>query len=202
VSTPEAYFDRMYAGAPDPWDFAGRWYEQRKRELTVAALPRRRYRSAFEPGCATGELTALLAARCDRLLAGDRVPAAVDGAAARLAGHPHVAVRRLRVPDEWPPGRFDLIVVSELGYYLDDAGLRQLLDRTVRALEPGGTLVAVHWRWPVADHARDGDDVNAAVDARAELARIARHEEADFRLDVYLRTPPPARSVAQGEGLC
>ena len=36
------YFDRMYAGAADPWGFGSRWYEQRKYALTLAALPGRR----------------------------------------------------------------------------------------------------------------------------------------------------------------
>lgn len=58
MSTPPAYFEAMYAGAVDPWDLAGRWYEQRKYALTLASLPRPRYRAAFEPGCSVGVLTA------------------------------------------------------------------------------------------------------------------------------------------------
>jgi hypothetical protein len=54
---PPDYFDRMYADSQDPWDFAGRWYEQRKRALTMASLPRARFRRAFEPGCSIGQLS-------------------------------------------------------------------------------------------------------------------------------------------------
>ncbi|MFE7421819.1 hypothetical protein [Rhodococcus sp. NPDC057529] len=60
-----SYFDAMYAASPDPWGFGDRWYEQRKYALTLAALPRPRYRRAFEPGCSIGILTAALAHRCD-----------------------------------------------------------------------------------------------------------------------------------------
>jgi SAM-dependent methyltransferase len=201
MSTPIGYFERMYADNPDPWDFASRWYDARKHDLTVAALPRWRYRSAFEPGCSTGMLTARLAGRCDRLLAVDAVASAVSTAAERLAGHPHVAVERARVPEDWPDDSFDLVVLSELGYYFDDARLAALLSRAVAALEPGGDLVAVHWRPPVAEHARSGDDVHAALAALPGLARLARHEEADFLLEVYTRVPPPAQSVARREGL-
>ncbi|WP_431313502.1 hypothetical protein [Streptomyces lydicus] len=49
MSTPPAYFEAMYAGAVDPWDLAGRWYEQRKYALTLASLPRRRYPDASAP---------------------------------------------------------------------------------------------------------------------------------------------------------
>jgi SAM-dependent methyltransferase len=202
MTTPIAYFEQMYAADPDPWSFATRWYDQRKHAMTVAALPRRRYRSAFEPGCSTGALTARLAKRCDRLLSVDAVPAAARSTAARFADQPHVTVRQAGMPGEWPDGTFDLVVLSELGYYFDDADLEQLLSRAVTALEPGGDLVAAHWRWPVAEHARSGDDVHARLAALAGLELAAAHLEADFRLEVFTRVPPAARSVAQREGLC
>src|SRR5690242_5994673 len=212
----------MYADNPDPWSFATRWYDARKHALTVAALPRRRYRSAFEPGCSTGMLTQLLAARCDRLLAVDAVPAAARSAAERLADQAHVTVAVARMPDEWPttpslteilaeqdtslarysPGEmFDLVVLSELGYYFDDGDLALLLGRAVGSLEPGGDLVAAHWRHPVAEHARDGDDVHKRLAAMPGLSRVARHEEEDFLLEVFTRVPPAAVSVAAREGL-
>jgi nodulation protein S (NodS) len=103
VTTPLSYFQALYAADPDPWSFETRWYDTRKHALTAAAPARPRYRSAFEPGCSTGRLTALLAPRCDRLLAMDAVPAAVQTATARLAATPQVTVRQGRVPP-WPPG--------------------------------------------------------------------------------------------------
>jgi SAM-dependent methyltransferase len=202
VSTPLPYFERMYADNPDPWDFTHRWYDQRKHDLTAASLPRARYRSAFEPGCSIGALSERLAGRCDRLLAVDAVKAAVVTATRRLADRPHVTVAQAAMPDDWPDGPFDLIVLSELGYYFDDRDLDRLLTRAVASLEPGGDLVAVHWRWPVAEHVRPGDEVHAAVAARPQLQRVAEHLEADFRLEVYTRVPPRARSVAEREGLC
>lgn len=201
MTTPPSYFEAMYAADPDPWSFETRWYDTRKHALTAAAATRPRYRSAFEPGCSTGRLTALLAPRCDRLLAVDAVPSAVETAAARLASAPHVTVRPGRVPADWPAGTFDLIVLSELAYYFDDADLATLLDRAVDSLEPGGDLVAVHWRWPVADHFRSGDEAHAALAARPGLTRVSRLEEDDFLLEVFTRVPPPARSVAQRENL-
>jgi hypothetical protein len=51
MSMDRAYFDEIYRSDPDPWKFESSWYEERKYALTVAALPERRYRSAFEPGC-------------------------------------------------------------------------------------------------------------------------------------------------------
>ncbi|GAA3953653.1 class I SAM-dependent DNA methyltransferase [Actinoplanes auranticolor] len=202
MSTPLGYFQQMYADSPDPWSFDSRWYDNRKHGLTVAALPHARYRSAFEPGCSTGALTARLAPRCAALLAVDAVESAVATAAHRLAAQPHVTVAQARMPYEWPRQTFDLIVLSELGYYFDDTDLDALIAQTVAALEPGGDLVAVHWRRPVAEHARPGEEVHARLDATPGLALTAQHVEADFLLEVYARTPPAPRSVAEREGLC
>jgi SAM-dependent methyltransferase len=199
--TPIDYFTRLYADSADPWDFENRWYDTRKHALTADVLPRRRYRSGFEPGCSTGRLTERLAARCDRLLAVDAVPAAVRTAAARMAGHAHVTVGAARMPSEWPAGPFDLVVMSELGYYFGRAELAELIARATASLEPGGDLVAVHWRWPVEEHALPGDEVHTALAAAPGLTRRSRLEEDDFLLEVFTRTSPPARSVARVEGL-
>ncbi|HET6484039.1 MAG TPA: class I SAM-dependent methyltransferase [Actinoplanes sp.] len=201
MTTSPIYFERMYAGSSDPWNFATRWYDARKHALTADALPRRRYRSAFEPGCSTGRLSARLAERCDHLLAVDAVPAAVETAAEHLAGFPNVTLRPAWMPADWPDETFDLIVLSELGYYFEDHDLAVLIDRATASLEPGGDLVAAHWRRPVDEHARSGDDVHARIAAAPGLGRLVRHEEDDFLLEVYTRTPPEALSVAQREGL-
>jgi SAM-dependent methyltransferase len=199
MSLPPGYFEDMYAGSPDPWGFRTRWYEQRKRALTVAALTRPRYTRAFEPGCSIGTLTAALAERCDAVVAADSSAAAVASARAALSGSGHVDVRRMRVPVEWPDGAFDLVVVSEIGYYLGPESLARLADRVVAALVEGGTLLACHWRHPVADYPATGDEVHAALGARPELRRAVRHVEEDFVLEVWTRGPAP--SVARQEGL-
>ena len=116
-------FDALFRHNEDPWGFRTRWYEARKRAMTLACLPQARYASGFEPGCANGELTAQLAGRCERLLASDVSPRAVELARTRLAALPHVEVVQALLPDQWPAGRFDLVVISELGYFVDGPSL-------------------------------------------------------------------------------
>lgn len=60
-----------------------------------------------------GVLTAMLARRCNRLLACDVAAGAVQ-AARRTRDLPHVLVQRRQIPQQWPTGRFDLIVFSEI----------------------------------------------------------------------------------------
>ncbi|WP_018658108.1 class I SAM-dependent methyltransferase [Actinomadura flavalba] len=189
------YFAAMYAASPDPWGFTDRWYERRKYDITLATLPRARYAAAFEPGCSVGVLTARLAERCDDLLACDGSAAAVAQARRRAPG---ARVERRTLPDEWPDGAFDLIVLSELLYYFDDADLARVLDRATAALRPDGTVVAVHWRHPVSDYPQTGDAVHAAL-AERPLHLAAAHVEPDFRCEVYTARPVP--SVARAEGL-
>jgi len=145
-NTSRAYFERIYADDPDPWKFATKWDELRKYELTVASLPRKTYGFAFEPGCSIGVLTEMLAPRCDRLLAFEMIPTALDQARTRLHSLPHVALDLATIPEDWPDHLFDLVVLSEIAYYFDKDSLADILDRILRTTSAGATIIGVHWR--------------------------------------------------------
>jgi SAM-dependent methyltransferase len=179
-----AYFERLYAASDDPWDFESSWYERRKYEVTVAALPEPRYRRAFEPGCSIGVLSELLARRCDHLLAVDLLPGPVARSADRLRGVEGVTVEQRCVPEEWPTGPFDLVVLSELAYYFEPTDLVRLLDAAVGSAAPGATLLAVHWRG-VTDYPLTGDQTHRLIDATSGLHHVVRHLEEEFVLDVW-----------------
>jgi SAM-dependent methyltransferase len=196
-----AYFDDMYAASPDPWGFETRWYERRKYAISLAMLPAERYAAAFEPGCSVGVFTEHLAGRCDSVLACDGARAAVRAARTRTSELDHVRVQHCALPRDWPEGTFDLIVLSELLYYFSDCDLGQVLDNATSALRPGGTLLAVHWRHPVAEYPRSGDDVHAVLARRPGLARLSSHREPDFLAEIYLRGDSPTVSVAAATGL-
>lgn len=199
MSLHRGYFDELYAADADPWGFRTRWYEQRKYALTVAALPRARYEAAFEPGCSIGVLTGLLAPRCTRLLAIDPARAAVLTARESLAAQRHVTVAAGAVPADWPDGSFDLIVFSELGYYLDAAALARTVALAAGALAPDGDLVAVHWRPRVPAYACSGDEVHDVLRVHPALTRVVAHADEDFLLEVFRNGD--SRSVAQADGL-
>ena len=196
VTLGEAYFDAMYQAAADPWGFEDRWYEQRKYAISAAQLPARRYRRAFQPGCSIGVFTRLLAPRCLALLSCDLAAAAVQAAARRTRDLPQVRVERRDIARQWPSGRFDLVVLSEILYYFGDHDLEQMLDHAVAALEPDGTLLAVHWRHPVAEYPRSGDDVPALAGV-PELAPqpVRRHDG----VGVGRRQPHRRRTSIRGQ---
>jgi SAM-dependent methyltransferase len=181
--TSPSYFERLYAEAPDPWGFETRWYEQRKYALTLASLTRPRYARAFEPGCSIGVLTELLSARVDELVAAEASPLALASARQRCKGRDGVSVLQLSVPEQWPDGNFDLVVLSELGYYFPPTELQVLIERTAASLRPDGEIVAVHWRRET-DYPMTGDEVHAAIRATPGLTGVAHYEEDPFILDV------------------
>lgn len=199
-TVPSAWFDAFYRRNPgDPWGFETRWYEQRKRMLLLASLPVREIGAVLEIGCSTGLLTEELAARARSVVAMDAAEPAVRAARERLASRRHVTVRRGAVPADWTEGRFDAIVLSEVGYYLSTEDLRHTLDRIDAALTENGFLVACHWRHPVELHPQTGDEVHRVLRSMAGWETTVRHEERDFVLEVFAREP--ARSVAEAEGL-
>lgn len=192
------YFQTLYDGGDDPWQISVGFYEHRKRALLLESLPQQRFAHAFEPGCASGELTAALAQRCDSVLAADANADAVRITAGRLAGVPSVQVRQLLVPAQWPTETtFDLIVLSEIGYFMALPVWRELAALTTQTLAVTGTIVACHWRHPFAERRSDTPDLHdmlARSCAEAAVRHCVQLQDEDFLLDVWTRTPQsPAR---------
>jgi len=198
MSVEDRYFEGLFRGNNDPWGFRQRWYEQRKRLVTLATLPRPHYRAIFEPGCANGELSAALAERCDRLLCCDTNAAAANLARTRLSLFDHAEVRHGRLPGDWPEEKFDLIVFSEIGYYLDRQDLTEVIHRISDSLTAEGQLLACHWRPPIEGCPLNARQVHDLIHEQLHLPRLVLHQEADFLLEVWSREP---RSVAALEGL-
>ncbi len=193
-----AHFDVLFGASSDPWGTRVRWYEQRKRALTLAMLPAARYERAFEPGCAVGELTASLARRCAEVVATDASAAALVHARRRLADATNVRVKQGSVPDDWPEGTFDLIVVSELGYYLNEDDLERVAALARASACREATLLACHWRHGARDLVQSAERVHATLAAGFGARRIAHYEDDDVLLDVW---SDDDRSPAQKDGL-
>jgi LmbE family N-acetylglucosaminyl deacetylase/SAM-dependent methyltransferase len=186
----EGIFDAVHSKAADPWGYEDSWYERRKRALTLAALPEPQYDAGLEVGCSIGTLSAELAQRCGRFLAVDASGVALLEAARRLAPHAGAEARQLTVPRQWPDGRFDLIVVSEVGYYLAPSELAELFDHIAAALTPGGTLLLCHWRHPVSGWELDGDTVHALARTGLRWPTAALYTERDFVLETFTAPEP------------
>ena len=184
---PDEYFDFVYEANEDPWGFETSPYEAAKYERTLTALPRQDYRSALEVGCSIGVLTARLAPRCRRLLSLDVSELALERARARCAALPQVTFERRRLPQDFPDGRYDLMLMSEVLYYLGPADLHTTLTRSLAALEVGGHLLCVHWTPPVHDYPQTGDQVHGSVLALPNLKHLYGERHPEYRLDLFER---------------
>lgn len=179
MSVARDHLEAIYAHTDDPWDFRSSPYERAKFDATAEALPRARYASALELGCGNGELARRLAPRCDSYCGLDAVEAAL--AAARVAV-PSGRFLRAYLPCDLPQGPHDLIVLSEILYFLDADGI----DATMVQLDrrwPGADVVCVTWRGP-SGNPLEGEAALAlalaATDRSARPVRLERH----YRIDV------------------
>ena len=152
----------------------------------MGVLPKESYDSGLELGCSIGTLSEELARRCRQFLGVDASSTALLQARQRLSGYPSAEARHLTVPDEWPEGTFDLVVLSETGYYLSPEELIELLDRIRASTRPGGTLLLCHWRHPISGWQLDAEAVHAM--ARSHLVWPAHgiYRERDFVLEILV----------------
>lgn len=166
-------FDVRYRADPDPWGYESSAYEHMKYRRTLAALPLQPVGDALELGCSNGVFTAMLAPRCESLLAVDFSAEAVCLAQRRLAEHPDVTVEQRDLRDGLPDGRFDLIVCSELLYYWEREQVLDFCHGATAILRPGGSMVAVHWR---------GDDPRAPLSGPAVHGILDEHLGEGFEI--------------------
>lgn len=199
---PADYFDALYASDPDPWNFATSPYEREKYDLTLAALPKARYASALEVGCSIGVLTHDLAQRCDRLLAVDAAEAPLIEAKKRCADLLAVRFEKMFAPRQWPEGAFDLILLSEMIYYLSVDDVMALASCVARSLRNEADVVMVHWT-KKTDYPLPGDEACdlfiRSLDGVMTVSRCDRHSA--FRIDVLVKrysACPQARKGAPG----
>lgn len=180
-------FEARYRADPDPWDYTGSDYERHKYAATLAACGRGQFSHALELGGSIGVFSALLAPRCERLVTIDRAPTAVRQARERLAGFPHAHALLGSIPRDIPPGPYDLIVASEILYYLSDDELAATLAMFGRELSAGGRLVAVHWRPSGPERPRDAAQAHAALRRTPFLSLLSVDSSDDYLLEVFGR---------------
>lgn len=186
---PPNYFEQVYQANADPWQFETSPYEREKYATTLAALPRPSYAHAFEVGCSLGVLTEKLAARCAQLLSIDVALEPLERAKARCAHLPQVTFQQMFLPQEFPAQHdFDLVLLSEVGYYWNLADLGRVADGLLARMVPGAHLLLVHWTPEVHDYPLTGDEVHRFFLSRATPAGPLQHLHGErheqYRLDL------------------
>jgi 2-polyprenyl-3-methyl-5-hydroxy-6-metoxy-1,4-benzoquinol methylase len=184
-SRDASHFDRLYQANPDPWRFRTDPYEQAKYRHTVAVLNGRRFVSGLEVGCSIGVLTRMLAPQCDRLLALDLVDQPLATAAQHCADQPWVEFQRMQVPDAWPERRFDLIVLSEVLYFLTPSDIDRCVRRVMDSLLPSAAVLLVNWLGRTDDPCSGDQAAERFIAGSAGTLAIARQARRPrYRLDL------------------
>jgi protein-L-isoaspartate O-methyltransferase len=188
-SLPPSYFEDMYQQDPDPWDFETSDYEAQKYQTTINSLPKTHYNNALELGGSIGVLTALLAQHCDSLLSIDVSETAQQKAIARCQDLPQVRFKIAQVPQDFPNETFDLILVSEVGYYLSWSDLNQTQQLIIKYLNKGGHLLLVHWTLYAKDYPLTGDEVHDSFLQlpATDLKHLTGLRQERYRLDLFER---------------
>jgi SAM-dependent methyltransferase len=183
----QADFEARYRADPDPWGYTTSGYERDKYAATLAACGAGPFGHALELGASIGVFSALLAPRCGQLVTIDAAPTAVAQARRRLAGRASVTAVEGAIPDDIAPGTYDLIVASEILYYLDGPRLQATMEALERCLAPRGRLVAVHWRPPGPERPFDAEQVHGLLRTQAWLRPVRSAPTPDYLLDVLDR---------------
>lgn len=246
----ESYFDALYCDNTDPWQYQTRWYEQRKRDICLAVLPKANYQNAIELGCGNGVFSERLAQRCQLQISIDGNAQAVQLARQRLAAVPHIKVIQGIIPsvlsqleqtilEAYPTfdasanasteanangkantncddvndttflqSTYDLIVISEILYYLSAADIDSVIAWSQEHLAAGGTLLCCHWRYAIDGFDMTGESVHERLQRAFLAANNAQNQshfthqskliDSDFLLDVWQKSP---NSIAKQENL-
>lgn len=179
------HLSRLYAASDDPWNHRESCYEVEKYDTTLAAIGMGPFDNVLEIGCGNGTLARRLAPRCRQLTAIECIPAAAALARTALADMTQAQVIEGTAPRDLPDIRPDLVLLSEVLYFLTSceiSGLgRWLISHAT------GIVIAVNWSG-ATDEPLDG------AGAIAMLADILGPPITDdrgfYRIDLF----HPARS--------
>jgi hypothetical protein len=180
-------FEALYRGDSDPWGYETSPYEREKYAATLAACGPGPFTQALELGGSIGVFTSRLAARCRHLVSVDAAPTAVAAARARVGDLPRVEVILGSIPTDIPRRLYDLVVASEILYYLAPADLEGTLATLTERMRSGARLVAVHWRPAGPERPFTADQVHALLCRQRWLRHLGDGDTDEYRLDIMER---------------
>ncbi|EJF90595.1 SAM-dependent methyltransferase [Bartonella tamiae] len=182
-----ARFEKLYQTQRDPWNYCFSPYEQEKYARTLKALPKIHYKNALEIGCSIGVLTRRLSTRCQHITGIDCAPTALMHARDHCKNMENISFKQAFLPDEWPDGHYDLIIFSEILYYLPKDSIEILARKTAITLSLGGDCICVNYRKPMTE-IMQGDEAamtfNQAFYTDSAFCQPITVETENYRIDI------------------
>ena len=97
-------------------------------------------------------------------------------------------INSLRIPTEWPNGRFDLIVLSEVLYFLTFRDIAAVAARVLAALDTDGVVLSVNWRGRGDDPCGGDEAATILLNQTHQVLRVAsRYHTASYRIELLVR---------------
>jgi predicted TPR repeat methyltransferase len=180
-----ARFEDLYARSADPWRYETSGYEREKYASTLAAVPDGHIENALEVGCSIGIFTEQLAERCERVVAMDFSARALQLAARRVGALANVELCHGSFPDQAPEGLWELILCSEVLYYLPGPALDRAVGWLTGQLQGGACVLAVSWRGQGTDEPFLGDEVHDRLALELAGWHSLDDRREDYRLDRF-----------------
>ena len=189
-SLDSEYFKSVYDASEDPWNFETSEYEAKKYAVTITSLPKENYENALEIGCSIGVLTQLLAQKSGHLLATDISEKALDRAKKRCENFENITFKKLNFQNELPEDQYDLIMVSEVAYYLSPNDWELAVGNLYDKLKTDGNIVLVHWLPEVHDYPQTGDEVHQSFEKlmKDKMTNIFNDRAETYRIDVWAKS--------------
>lgn len=189
-SLDSEYFKSVYDASEDPWNFETSEYEAKKYAVTIASLPKEHYENVLEIGCSIGVLTQLLAQKSNHLLATDISEKALDRAKKRCENLENITFKKLNFQNELPEDQYDLIMVSEVAYYLSPNDWELAVGNLFDRLKSDGNIVLVHWLPEVHDYPQTGDKVHQRFEKLMtdKMTNVFTGRAETYRIDVWAKS--------------
>jgi SAM-dependent methyltransferase len=173
------HLDHLYSSSVDPFGFDSKPAEAAKFAKTLELCGGDRLGRVLEIGCSVGTLTEIIAPHAESVLAIDVSHRAVALAAERLVAFPNVRCEVCAIPDDYPEGTFDVVIASDVLYYLSPGAVSETIRRIEASVAPGGVVVALHYA-PRMGSLLTGDEVHDLLTRRSQLMHVTA-ERVDFR---------------------
>lgn len=100
-----------------------------------------------------------------------------------------MSFKKLNFQKELPNDHYDLIMVSEVAYYLSSEDWEAVSGKLYDILKSNGQIVLVHWLPEVHDYPQTGDEVHQSFERSVEgkMNNIFRSRAECYRIDVWER---------------
>jgi len=184
----------------DPWSLDSNPFERQRHELMLGMLGDvRTYDRALEVGCAAGAFTAALAKRCATLHVIDAMGEAIERCRGRLRDAANITYSVADIGSTRGFGQtYDLIVVSEVLYYLESrARIASAVRKLAGWLRPGGLVLFSSMADAVAARSRLIGAETTMVEWERVLQEVNRGScrgvgpDEDALIVTYRRSRPP-----------